>query len=47
MPGLDKFDLASGPTKGAENAVDAVAWVAKNLTHAQAWSRETRKSPTV
>jgi hypothetical protein len=42
---LDKFDLV-GPLQGADNAIDAVAWISIDPTNTQACKRSTTKSPT-
>ena len=34
MPDLDELDLAFGSLQGAEHAIDAVAWIAVNPSHA-------------
>jgi hypothetical protein len=34
VPCLDEFDLAVGTVQGAEDAIDAVAWITEDFSHA-------------
>jgi hypothetical protein len=47
VSGLDELDLVPGTPERAKHPVDAIAGVAEIVRTPRAWSRSTKKSPTV